>query len=317
MRRSADIALVAGGNQKRWIIATENMQPGDLIKNSSHIGRMAGVSPAPSQPCLQLVGCLAPAHSFALQCWPTKGTPTHWGPCLWAHSSATWRATLGRERSTSGLPVRHIGCCCLLPAFGCNAALQRGGTVLPDDALRLLPQKEVAVALGLCPAAQHGCLLSPAAGTCGVLLRKVNGTAIVQLPSKRHMQVGETRAVPVLTTWVPAGRLTALFHPPGAGDLRGHSGPRVQRRPQQASDRKGRPQPLAGQAPAHGLMAPQGRLGWPQDQATATHEELCQLAPHHDTAVRPGPIKHSARCRCCVTAAFPEWERWVLGRRLL
>ncbi|XP_019468063.1 39S ribosomal protein L2, mitochondrial isoform X2 [Meleagris gallopavo] len=39
--RSADIALVAGGNQKRWIIATENMQPGDLIKNSSHIGRMA------------------------------------------------------------------------------------------------------------------------------------------------------------------------------------------------------------------------------------------------------------------------------------
>ena len=32
-------------------------------------------------------------------------------------------------------------------------------------------------------------LLSPAAGTCGVLLRKVNGTAIVQLPSKRQMQV--------------------------------------------------------------------------------------------------------------------------------
>ncbi|PKU27168.1 hypothetical protein llap_22528 [Limosa lapponica baueri] len=30
------------------------------------------------------------------------------------------------------------------------------------------------------------------AGTCGVLLRKVNGTAIVQLPSKRHMQVLET-----------------------------------------------------------------------------------------------------------------------------
>ncbi|KAK2531862.1 Mrpl2 [Columba guinea] len=31
-----------------------------------------------------------------------------------------------------------------------------------------------------------------AAGTCGVLLRKVNGTAIVQLPSKRHMQVLDT-----------------------------------------------------------------------------------------------------------------------------
>ncbi|KAF4798903.1 39S ribosomal protein L2, mitochondrial [Turdus rufiventris] len=31
-----------------------------------------------------------------------------------------------------------------------------------------------------------------AAGTCGVLLRKVNGTAIVQLPSKRQIQVLET-----------------------------------------------------------------------------------------------------------------------------
>uniref|UniRef100_A0A8C6BLY6 Mitochondrial ribosomal protein L2 n=1 Tax=Monodon monoceros TaxID=40151 RepID=A0A8C6BLY6_MONMO len=39
--RSADIALVAGGNRKRWIIATENMQAGDTILNSDHIGRMA------------------------------------------------------------------------------------------------------------------------------------------------------------------------------------------------------------------------------------------------------------------------------------
>ena len=29
----------------------------------------------------------------------------------------------------------------------------------------------------------------PSPGTCGVLLRKVNGTAIIQLPSKRQMQV--------------------------------------------------------------------------------------------------------------------------------
>lgn len=40
--RSADIALLAGGNRKRWIIATENMQPGDIIKTSGVIGRMAG-----------------------------------------------------------------------------------------------------------------------------------------------------------------------------------------------------------------------------------------------------------------------------------
>lgn len=40
--RSADIALVAGGNRKRWIIATENMQAEDIIKTSAVIGRMAG-----------------------------------------------------------------------------------------------------------------------------------------------------------------------------------------------------------------------------------------------------------------------------------
>lgn len=44
-----------------------------------------------------------------------------------------------------------------------------------------------------CCSGQLPPLLSPAAGTCGVLLRKVNGTAIVQLPSKRHMQVKEPR----------------------------------------------------------------------------------------------------------------------------
>ncbi|XP_064412715.1 39S ribosomal protein L2, mitochondrial isoform X2 [Latimeria chalumnae] len=40
--RSADIALVAGGIRKRWIIATENMEAGDIIKTSGYIGRMAG-----------------------------------------------------------------------------------------------------------------------------------------------------------------------------------------------------------------------------------------------------------------------------------
>ncbi len=44
LHRSADIALVAGGNRKRWIIATENMQAGDVIKTSGVIGRMAGVN---------------------------------------------------------------------------------------------------------------------------------------------------------------------------------------------------------------------------------------------------------------------------------
>ncbi|XP_019404561.1 PREDICTED: 39S ribosomal protein L2, mitochondrial [Crocodylus porosus] len=105
--RSADIALVAGGNRKRWIIATENMQPGDLIKNSTHIGRMA-VS-----------------------------------------------AKEGDAYPLGALPV---------------------GTLI--SCLESHPGK--------------GAQYIRAAGTCGVLLRKVNGTAIVQLPSKRHMQVLET-----------------------------------------------------------------------------------------------------------------------------
>lgn len=42
LHRSADIALLAGGSRKRWIIATENMQAGDIIKTSGVIGRMAG-----------------------------------------------------------------------------------------------------------------------------------------------------------------------------------------------------------------------------------------------------------------------------------
>ncbi|CAM9901391.1 unnamed protein product [Bubo scandiacus] len=104
---SADIALVAGGNRKRWIIATENMQPGDIITNSNHIGRMA-VS-----------------------------------------------ANEGDAHPLGALPV---------------------GTLICN--LESHPGK--------------GAQYIRAAGTCGVLLRKVNGTAIVQLPSKRHMQVLET-----------------------------------------------------------------------------------------------------------------------------
>ncbi|XP_032040788.1 39S ribosomal protein L2, mitochondrial [Aythya fuligula] len=105
--RSADIALVAGGNRKRWIIATENMQPGDIIRNSAHIGRMA-VS-----------------------------------------------ANEGDAYPLGALPV---------------------GTLICN--LESHPGK--------------GAQYIRAAGTCGVLLRKVNGTAIVQLPSKRQMQVLET-----------------------------------------------------------------------------------------------------------------------------
>ncbi|XP_034040454.1 39S ribosomal protein L2, mitochondrial [Thalassophryne amazonica] len=105
--RSADIALVAGGSRKRWIIATENMKVGDIIKTSGVIGRMAVA------------------------------------------------ANEGDSYPLGALPV---------------------GTVVHN--LELQPGK--------------GSQFIRAAGTCGMLLRKVSGTAIVQLPSKQQVQVLET-----------------------------------------------------------------------------------------------------------------------------
>ncbi|XP_026210214.1 39S ribosomal protein L2, mitochondrial [Anabas testudineus] len=110
--RSADIALIAGGKRKRWIIATENMQAGDIIKTSGLIGRMA-VS-----------------------------------------------ANEGDAYPLGALPV---------------------GTLVNN--LEIQPGK--------------GSEYIRAAGTSGVLLRKINGTAIVQLPSKQQVQVLETCMVTV------------------------------------------------------------------------------------------------------------------------
>ncbi|KAM9804370.1 large ribosomal subunit protein uL2m [Neosynchiropus ocellatus] len=118
--RSADIALVAGGNRKRWIIATEKMQAGDVIKTSGVIGRMA-VS-----------------------------------------------ANEGDAYPLGALPV---------------------GTLINN--LEVQPGK--------------GSEYIRAAGTSGVLLRKVNGTAIVQLPSKLQVQVQETCMVTV-------GRVSNIDH---------------------------------------------------------------------------------------------------------
>uniref|UniRef100_A0A8D0G2M8 Large ribosomal subunit protein uL2m n=1 Tax=Sphenodon punctatus TaxID=8508 RepID=A0A8D0G2M8_SPHPU len=105
--RSADIALVAGGTRKRWIVATENMEPGNILKTSAHIGKMA-VS-----------------------------------------------ANEGDAYPVGALPV---------------------GTLINN--LESHPGK--------------GAQYIRAAGTCGVILRNVNRTVIVQLPSKRQMQVLET-----------------------------------------------------------------------------------------------------------------------------
>ncbi|XP_022046938.2 39S ribosomal protein L2, mitochondrial [Acanthochromis polyacanthus] len=118
--RSADIALVAGGNRKRWIIATEKMQAGDVIRTSAVIGRMAVA------------------------------------------------ANEGDAYPLGALPV---------------------GTLVNN--LEVQPGK--------------GAEYIRAAGTSGILLRKVNGTAIVQLPSKQQIQVLETCMVTV-------GRVSNIDH---------------------------------------------------------------------------------------------------------
>lgn len=118
--RTADVALVAAGNRKRWIIATENMQVGSIIKTSGVIGRMA-VS-----------------------------------------------ANEGDAYPLGALPV---------------------GTLVNN--LEIQPGK--------------GSQFIRAAGTSGVLLRKINGTAVVQLPSKQQVQVLETCMVTV-------GRVSNIEH---------------------------------------------------------------------------------------------------------
>jgi large subunit ribosomal protein L2 len=43
--RSADLALVAAGEKKRYIVATQNMKAGDVIRSSQVLTSLAGVLP--------------------------------------------------------------------------------------------------------------------------------------------------------------------------------------------------------------------------------------------------------------------------------
>ncbi|KAM6185374.1 LOW QUALITY PROTEIN: large ribosomal subunit protein uL2m [Rhynchocyon petersi] len=142
--RSADIALVAGGSRKRWIIATENMKAGDVILNSDHIGRIAvAAQEGDAHPLGALpVGTLI----NNVESEPGRGAQYIRAAAIYWHLKGNVRAGLG------GTHVNPLAFC-----------------------LWRVPK-----------------LLLPSPGTCGVLLRKVNGTAIIQLPSKRQMQVLET-----------------------------------------------------------------------------------------------------------------------------
>lgn len=104
------------------------------------------------------------------------------------------------------------------------------------------------------------------AGTSGVLLRKVNGTAIVQLPSKQQVQVrlSGLRCRICHVKSIFCSELNVFIFT-GAGDLRGHSGTRVQHRPQQTNHWKSRSQSLARHSSVERLVAEKGRLGRTQD----------------------------------------------------
>lgn len=108
LNRSADIALVAGGNRKRWIIATENMQAGDIIKTSGLIGRMAGTNVY----WWLWIRTVCNWHELildffycTLQSQPMRVTRTRWELFLWARWWTTWRYNQGRDQSTFVLQV--------------------------------------------------------------------------------------------------------------------------------------------------------------------------------------------------------------------
>lgn len=79
LNRSADIALVAGGSRKRWIIATENMQAGDIILNSDHIGRMAGERRPPDVCGLGGCRCSGADKILSFSCSSGRGCTSSWG----------------------------------------------------------------------------------------------------------------------------------------------------------------------------------------------------------------------------------------------
>ena len=81
--------------------------------------------------------------------------------------------------------------------------------------------------------------------------------------------------------------------------MHGDSGAGLQRGPQQADHREGRPQPLAGHPAVQRPVAEEGGLGWPQDQTSAAHEELRQPALHFSRlTARPDPARPGSRCVC-------------------
>ncbi|GFO23216.1 50S ribosomal protein l2 [Plakobranchus ocellatus] len=92
--RSAHLAVIAGGNKKRYIVASENMKPGDIIKTSGKISAMpvraseGDAHPVGSLPLGTLVHCI--------ERFPGEG------------------ATVATAAGTFGVYLRRIGDKCVI-----------------------------------------------------------------------------------------------------------------------------------------------------------------------------------------------------------
>lgn len=92
--RTGHIALVASGNKKRWIIASNNMKPGDLIKTSGKVTNM---------PVRAQEGDAHPIGSLPL------GTLVH---CIEKYAGDG--AAVARAAGTHGIFVRKVGDKCVV-----------------------------------------------------------------------------------------------------------------------------------------------------------------------------------------------------------
>lgn len=104
---------------------------------------------------------------------------THWELFLWEHWWTTWRYSQAGDHSTSVLQVILLACVYSRRVDGVELKIS-----CKPSCLFVWCKCFVINSLNR---SSLTCFFFP--GTSGVLLRKVNGTAIVQLPSKRQVQV--------------------------------------------------------------------------------------------------------------------------------
>lgn len=86
--RTANVALVAVGDELKYILATENMKAGDLIRTSRHIPRIPGGWTTVG---LRQEYVIIVLYFFRAQFVQTKATPIRWALCPSAPRSTVWK----------------------------------------------------------------------------------------------------------------------------------------------------------------------------------------------------------------------------------